>query len=236
MDSPVSIPVPAPVSIPVPAPLPTLEFDRENAFQLYATFCGDLQRTAAALNVRPVDVLRVVDEEGWNDRLKDIIALKNSARPGDVERAMNRAYNYVQARRFQIVVERIITRLYNFDREEMEDYIFQNASKRTTGAAEESTRKLTTRALADLASALEKAQVLSYMALNDTTQERVKRNEKPDGDSSALELHQQIAAAMAKVRASNTPRAALFDAQLAVGQQLVAEATKPTNPHDDDDH
>ena len=58
-----------------------IEIDRENAFLLYATFCGDIERTAHALNVPAVAVLKVADEEGWQTRLGPIIALKKSTRP-----------------------------------------------------------------------------------------------------------------------------------------------------------
>jgi hypothetical protein len=59
--------------------------DRENAFLLYATFTGDLERTAHALNVRACDVLLMADEEKWNEKLKPILDLKKSTKPGDIE-------------------------------------------------------------------------------------------------------------------------------------------------------
>ena len=94
---------------------------------------------------------------------------------------------------------------------------------------------LSTRALADLASAFEKAQAMTYLALNDTAQERVKRNETVDAEQSGGELHARIAAAMAEVRTSNTPRAMLLDAQLAVAQSTAAVAKKES-PLDNDNH
>jgi hypothetical protein len=70
-----------------------VKFDIEQAFQLYATFCGDVERTAHALNVSPVDVLRTADEERWSERLKSILELKKSARPGDIVRPTRCGYS-----------------------------------------------------------------------------------------------------------------------------------------------
>lgn len=229
-----------------PVPIESLEtavkFDRETAFQLYATFCGDCTKTAHALGVRAVDVLRIADECGWNDQLKDLLALKNSARPGDIERALNRAFNYVQAHRMRMVIERIITRLYNCTAEELDEHIFTDASflggkRKVSDEAQASPKRLNTRAIADLASAMEKAQAMSYQSLNDTTQERVKRREdSTSGETSALAIHERIAAAMSKVRADNTPRAMLFDAQLERAHAITKEHVTPLNPLDDDNH
>jgi len=207
-------------------------FDRSSAFQLFALFMGDIERTAHALNVRPVDVLKVADDEGWLDKLKPIIALKKSSRPGDVERAMNRALNFVQAHQMRIIIDRVARRLFNMNSAELDDYIFTRKELKSGDTA----RTLSTRALADLASAAEKAQVLSYMALNDTTQERVKRKSAEDLEESASDIHQQIAKAMQAVGASTSPRAALFDAQLEVGNAIVESVTRPANPLDNDEH
>lgn len=59
-----------------------IDFDRAQVFLLYATFAGDIVRTAHAAGVRPVDVLRVADEEGWTAKLAPILELSKSQRPG----------------------------------------------------------------------------------------------------------------------------------------------------------
>lgn len=209
-----------------------IKFDREQAFLLYATFCGDVEKTSHALSIRPVDVLKMAEEEGWNNQLKNILEMKKSGRPGDVERAVNRALNFVQSHRMRLFVERILHKLVSMDNKEVEEYIFSDHSSKDGVAF----KRLTTRAIADLASAMEKAQALSYQALNDTAQDRAKRKESGDDSDSGGELHAKIAAAMAKVRASSTPRAQLFDAQISVGQTLAQEAEKPVNPYASDEH
>ncbi len=210
--------------LPIEQPLP--EFDREQGFLLYATFCGDAERTAACLGVQPIDVLRVADDCGWSIQLQGILALKKSNRPGDVERGINRAVNYVQAFRMRVFIERVLTKLTGLSSDELDDYVFSSTPDKNGDVS----KKLTTRAIADLTSALEKCHALTYLALNDTVQDRTRRKEQAsaDDDSSAAgELNVQIANAMGKLKASTSPRALLFDAQLAV----AAEKAKP--PQDD---
>lgn len=208
----------------------TVRLDREQAFLLYATFTGDVERVAHALNVRAVDVLRIADEDGWVEKLKPIVELKKSTRPGDMERAINRALNFVQAHKFRMFIDRVIFRLCGMGEDEFETMVMEKVS--TTGHPYQA---LSTRAIADLASALEKCQSMSYQALNDTTQERVRRNED-NGEEKAGELHQRIAQAMSKVGKSSSIRAKLFDAQVEQGERQVAERAKPVNPHDNDEH
>lgn len=216
---------------PADSPVPNMEIDRENAFMLYATFCGDVVRTAAALNVTAMVVLRMADEENWAEQLKPILELKKSVRPGDIERAINRALNFVQAHKLRMFLQRVITRITGMSPEELEEYLLYD---RPTKEGNE-VKRLTTRALADLASALEKCQSLTYMALNDSAQERVRRKEDASGEA-ASDMHLKIAEAMGNIRKSHTPRAQLFDAQLAVSQEEQAKAIVPPLPADDDDH
>jgi hypothetical protein len=215
-----------------------MPLDREQAFLIYATFTGDLERTAAALNVRPMDVLRVADEENWNEKLKPILELSKSAKPGDVEKAINRALNFVQAHRLRMIIERIIKRLTGMSADELEEYVF--AARDEDGKR---FSKLSTRAVADLSSALEKCHAMSYLALGDSGPERAR---KPDADSKANmgDMNVRIAEAMRKAAKGSSPRVQLFDAQLEIGQKCATPAPPlplpspevPTNPNDNDDH
>lgn len=197
-----------------------IKIDRENAFMLYATFCGDVTRTAAAIGVPDSVVMRMSADDNWNAKLAPILELKKSQRPGDIERAVNRALNFVQAHKMRIFLQRVVSKVTGMDEDEIEDYLFTGHGK------EGSTfKQLSTRALADLASAMEKCHSLTYMALNDTAQERVRRKEDDTGGS-AQDMHAQIAEAMARARESKIPSALLFDAQISVAQDLAVEVHK----------
>lgn len=203
--------------------------DRENAFLLFATFCGDVERTAHALNISGASVLKMAEDEGWLTKLHGIIELKRSKKPGDVERAISRAINFVQAHRYRMFLERVVHHLVGMNEEEFKTYLLTKATKEGIVSA------LSTRALADLASAIEKCHAMTYLALNDTAQERIKRNEIDDGETSGGEIHAQIQKAFAEVRASNSPRAQLFDAQLKIAQEITP-AVKNESPLDNDNH
>jgi hypothetical protein len=210
--------------------------DRENAFLLYATFCGDVVKTAHALNVPPVAVLRVVDEDGWTEKLKGIIELKNSGKPGDLERGINRALNFVQAHRMRLIVERAIRAFTNLSEQEFKDQLTTTGAYKNKEGAPIIVRT-STRSIADLASALEKVHSMSYAALGDSGQERVRRKEVDGSSVAVCDMHAKIAEAMAKVGASRSPRAQLFDAQIASGQErAVAVEAESTHPNDNDDH
>ena len=209
-------------------PLEEIKLDRENAFLLYATFCGDVVRTAAACGVRPIDILRVADECGWAERLKPIIELSKSAKPGDIERGINRGVNFAQAHRMRMFLNRVVDRVCGMTPDELEKYLLNGPGQRG-----EIVEKLSTRALADLASALEKCHAMTYQALGDTAPERAKSAQNGTA-TSASDLHVKIAEAMQRIRADGSPRAQLFDAQIEQAESFKPEPSK--NPNDNDDH
>jgi hypothetical protein len=177
------------------AKLVSHDLDRDNAFMLYATFCGDVDRTAHALSVEPEAVRGMVDQGKWDQKLRGILELKKSGKAGDVERAMNRAVNYVQAHRLRVFLERVLQHIFSCPLEQIEEWMFSfQYSKGDT----EPVKKFSTRPLADLAAALEKCHSLTYLALGDSATERRGRNDVQDSDVSGGEIHARIAAAMSK--------------------------------------
>src|SRR6267142_2103311 len=143
------------------------DLDKDNVFMLYATFCGDRERTAHAMNIKA----------------------------GDVERAMNRAVNYVQAHRLRSFLERVLQHIFSRPLEQIEEWMF--AFQYIKGNPEP-VKKFSTRPLADLAAALEKCHSLTYLALGDSATERRGRSDTQDVDVSGGEIHARIAAAMSK--------------------------------------
>ena len=209
--------------LPIECPMP--EFNREEAFLVYAQFTGDAEKTAHCLGISPVDVLRAADELGWATQLQEIFRLKKSTRPGDFERGLNRAQNFAQCFKMRRFIERVLTKLTGLNDNELEDYIFNESADKNG----DKTKKLTTRAIADLTSALEKCHSMTYAALGDTAQDRARRKEQAtsDDDSSAGELNVQIANALGKLKSANNPRALLLEAQISVA------AAKAKPPADD---
>lgn len=192
------------------------KIDREQAFLLFATFCGDIEKTAHACGISAPAMLKVVDDERWTEKLAPILELKRSNRPGDIERALNRALNFVQAHRFRLFLERTMRIMLGWTEDQLKTNMV-TLKKHGTDKDGPITPQLSTRAFADFASALEKAHALTYMALGDTAQDRTKRKES-GGETNIGDLHVALADAMAKAAASTSPRAKLLDCQLAVAE------------------
>lgn len=211
----------APTSPPVAAPV---EIDAEQVFQLYAVMGCDAERTAGAVNL-DVAVIKAMAKAGdWDGKLEIVKRLRKSGKPGDAERATNRAINFVQAYRYRVLLERILRRLSAYRDEDL-DKLFDcpifNKEGDIVG------RRITTRPFADLAVAIEKCQSMIYIALNDTVTERMERDDETGGkQASATELHVQIATQLAKMRgetASGVPLDIVEDAR----QLAEAEAKAP---------
>lgn len=214
------------MSVPTLESLP-IEIDRPQAFLLYAANCGDVEKTAHALGIPAVVLLKVVDDEGWVSRLGPIMEKMKSHKPGDLERGINRALNFVQSHRLRLILERAIRVMTGWTDDEMKTNLLQETCTKMG-----SSTKLTTRWAADFATALEKCHSMTYQALNDTASERVKRKEEST-DGSALDLHARIAAAMGSAGSTKTARGLLFDAQLEIAADVAKKAAIPKPIADD---
>jgi hypothetical protein len=199
--------------------LGAIPFDREEAFQLYALFGGDIEKVAQALTIPATEVLRVANALAWKDRLNAIVDLKKNYQPRDVERVLNRAMNFVQAHRLRMMVSRVLTKLYNMDDEELNRYAFMTVEQKHKDGSTTQEIKLNTKPFSDLAIAMEKAQMLTYLALSDSQAERNRRGEDSNKDG-ITDLHSSIADALAKIRKEDSPQAQIFDAQLVLAEEI----------------
>lgn len=202
--------------------LPPGAVDVENLFLLYATFCGDVARTAHAADLAPELVQGLAAEHGWDKKLKPIIDLKQSTTAGSVERAVNRALNFVQAHRMRLFLERVLKKMAGMSPTDLDSFLFPQVLR---GKVENQMvyQTLSTRALADLASALEKCHSMTYLALNDTATERKERKEDGNDDATAVETHLRLAAAMAASGGGSAKsiKAICLDAQLHIAQEFA---------------
>jgi len=198
-----------------------IEFDHDQIFMLYATFCGDVAKTAHSTSMRREEIEAMAAAEGWADKIKEIIELNKGSRPGDMERGINRALNFVQANRFRLWVEKLMRAMVKAG-DLADDDLDILRQKRYNKKGELSTDYVSTRALADLAATLEKIHWMTYEALGDSPQERAKRIEKPADDSAQMDTHARIAAALAQMRA-NHAAGQLADAQAEMAKSAIAD-------------
>jgi hypothetical protein len=196
---------------------------RNKTFLLYTVFCGDIVKTAHSLGITPASVAKMADEGGWDEKISDILALRKSDKPGDLERAINRAINYVQAHRYRMQLERVIQHISGLTDGALTDLLVSKVKDKLGNVH----ASLSCRAFADLSSALEKAHTLSYLALNDTSTDRSRRKEEMDGGvMAATQMHQQIAQAMSDI-AIESPQTALEEEQLRLAEEIRIQETSP---------
>lgn len=172
---------------------PQPDITENEVYLLYAAFCGDVERTAHAANTTPAEVIKLRDAGGWDTKLRGILELKKSGRPGDVERAINRAINFIQAHRLRMLLENILRELHKKSSEEIFS-MMSTAFDRDGNPVE----KLSTRAFADLAAAIEKCHAMTYLATNDSAAERKGRNDDFVEGAAMGDIHAKIAAHMSK--------------------------------------
>jgi hypothetical protein len=172
-----------------------IEITEDEIYLLYAAFCGDVDRTAHAANTTPDVVLKLKEAGNWDQKLKSIIELKRSGRPGDVERAINRAINFVQAHRLRMVLENVVREIASMPMKRLMELLLSGACDGDGNRIQ----KLQTRAFADLASAIEKCHAMTYLATNDTSTERKGRDGEFAADGMSMgEIHAKIAASFSK--------------------------------------
>ena len=198
-------------------PFPLGATNREHTFSLYAVFGGDAVRTAAALNLRVEDIEQAAEAGQWDKKLGAIITLRKSAAPLDIERAINRALTFVQGHRLRAQIDRVISRLEGMDAEQLDEYVLPSEITKTGQVVQ----KISTRPLADLATAAEKAAAICAQALADTAADRGRRDEEKTDGQSAGQIHAAIAKAMSEIAADRTPAALLIEAQDVTAETLV---------------
>jgi len=182
----------------------------EEIFRLFAMFVGDVERTAIASNKSVDEIVEMSLAGNWQKRIAVLIKLQKSGIPGDTERGVNRAINFIQADRLRQLIERVVQMLMNMSEGEM----VENLLSITVDKDGNSTTRVVTRPFADLATALEKCHAMTYQSLSDTATDRKDRRETEDSNGTAGEMHMALVDAFAKVR-TQQPKAQLqvaFDA------------------------
>lgn len=161
--------------------------DVSGIFLVYITTVGDIGKTAAAFDLDPGLVQALATQEGWLEKVKRISMLSKSEKPGDWERAQNRALNFVQSYRLRQLIDKM---LLTFDGMTPAEVMEKFTTNDKNGQVH-----LSARFFGDLSAAAEKAHSLSYQALGDTVGEREERGEGSAPLSTAA-LHVALIAAL----------------------------------------
>jgi hypothetical protein len=168
--------------------------DVAQAFLVYMACIGDVEKVAIALDLEPSQVEQLAEAEGWRDKIRRVSIMSKSGRPGDFERAQNRALCFVQAQCIRQQLDRLLMECAGMTNEEL---LAKSCVRTRDGGSQ-----LSAKFLLDMASAAEACHRMSYAALNDTVSERADR-ETDSRDNSSNDLHSAIIAALSNP--STTP-------------------------------
>lgn len=125
----------------------------------YAGFGGDLEKTSMAAQV-PLAVVRALEHDfNWVVKLKK---LKTGAGAPEAEKLANRAVSYIQARRLREIVERALNLV-----EDEEALLRAMLKFHLTKEGDVDRVEVNSKALLDLAKAMESAHSACYRALGD---------------------------------------------------------------------
>lgn len=147
--------------------------DVAQAFLVYMSLVGDVERTAHALNKDPEFIRRLADEEGWSAKIQRVSLMSRGQRPGDWERAVNRAMIFVQAHQLRGVIDSVLRELREMDTKQLMHWC--------SNVDRNGVPHFSAKPLSDLTTAMEACSRLSLVALADTVTERVERDEAKDG-------------------------------------------------------
>lgn len=163
--------------------------DVAQIFITFMTLVGDVERVALACEREPEFISWLAEQEGWVEKIRRVSSLAKGGKPGDWERAQNRALNFVQCHRIRILIDRLVGHLYNISAEEL-------ALKMTTQPTKSGTVMVSGRFFADIMSALDKVHALSYQALGDSIGERVQRATEEGSEHSPMAIHAAVLRAL----------------------------------------
>jgi len=194
---------------------------------VFVAMVGDVHRTAAALDMDPAIVRKLADQEGWDAKIQRVTMLSKSGRPGDFEKAQNRALAFCQGHRIRSLIDRVITHFNDMTEAEIVSEI--------TATGKNGVRHVSARFFTDLAAAAEKANNLTFVALDDTVTARAGRDDEPD-QMNASALHAAVMASLntpgGTTKAADVIVRELADETAQVCQNVTpkAERTEPETP------
>jgi hypothetical protein len=190
--------------------------DVSQIFLVFMSLVGDVEKTALACDLDPDVVRALAEQEGWTEKIRRVSLLSKSEKAGDYEKCVNRALNFAQAHIFRSMVQKVLDNLSRQDGNQL----LTTLSSVKAGAVTYSAKLFS-----DLASAMEKAHHLSYLALGDETANRGGIDGEEQKADTMKDVHASVLAALNHPIAAGAERNLLENAI----EDLV-KATVPKKP------
>ena len=195
------------------------KMDISQIFLVFMATIGDINKTATALDIDPRIVEALAEQEGWLDKIRRISVMSKSEKPGDYERATNRALNYVQAHMFRQSIDKMLKYIRS-----LEDNKIGTVSSQQD---EQGIVRISGRFWADMAAAMEKCHAMTYAALGDTATERKDAFKPGNSGSQPADIHAAIITAL---NAAGCKDSEVRDALVAASEDVVKEITLEATP------
>lgn len=190
------------------------KIDVAQVFLVFMSLVGDIAKVSSAVDLEPEFVQWLADSEGWTAKIKRVSMMSKSDKPGDFERAINRALGFAQAQRMRLVIDAALKTATDMTPEELLEKV---------GAVDRGGRmRWSAKWYLDMASAIETVNRVSLVALGDTVTERVERDEAKSSDGiTASSLHQSILNALNNPEMAKAAAGVLGEEQKQVLKQLA---------------
>lgn len=164
------------------------KIDVSAIFLGYMALVGDTDKTALAFDMAPADVAELAESEGWADKIRRVSVMSKSDKPGDWERAQNRALCFVQAFQIRQLINRWVKHLTGLGDADL--------LSKTSTVDRSGVQHYSARVLNDLVTASEACHRMSYAALGDTITERLERKGATGENPSAGDMHSAVISAL----------------------------------------
>lgn len=189
------------------------QHDIAQIFLVFMALVGDAEKTAIALDLKPDFVRELANQNQWTEKVQRISLVSKSGKPGDWERAQNRALNFVQCHQLRRAIDLQLAHISKLPVEEVMLLRDRDGNE-----------KLSARIFADLATAMQKIHEMTYNALGDSVKERTA--EKPSDGLQSPNMHTAMIAALNQQRLPESTAANT----LADAANVAVDALKSANP------
>lgn len=169
------------------------QHDMAQIFLVYMALVGDAAKTALALDLDADLVEQMAKKEGWAEKVRRISIMAKSGKPGDYERAQNRALNFVQCHQLRRQIDRAIAFLSTKDPAEIVIAVTERGEVRYSA-----------KVFTDIAKTMQSIHEMTYSALGDTVRER-ESNDTGSPSRGVQDVHSALIMALHQAKNDHRP-------------------------------
>lgn len=187
------------------------QHDISQIFLVYMALVGDAAKTALALDLDADVIEQLAKKEGWAEKVRRISLMSKSGKPGDYERAQNRALNFVQCHQLRRQIDRAIAFLSTKDPAEIVIAVTERGEVRYSA-----------KVFTDIAKTMQSIHEMTYSALGDTVRER-ESNDHGGPARGVQDMHSALLLALHQTKNDHRPAEELIQSAAETAIDIVAK-------------